>query len=483
MKSRAIDGALATIAVILLAWMMAVQSSSTDTPTATALDVRQLELQPRLWDAQQALPDDIRGTIGLTDSDSSVDDPNNVLGSATEVVRGVYEQVDLHYAWSFEMQTVGIAIALALGETESVQRRISGLGPPSELDGSERDVVFELAALARREAPQSFVVVDNHLKGLGASTWLRSKLKAKVLAVEGKSVEAADLQEEAEDANGSYVQKMTALVLLTMVFFVLGLLLLLSAPWLSRALVRRGHSGLSITSSPFEGKHTMRVVAAWFLFYACSHVVISLAMMLLGPFVSQGPLSIATVSLLHGGASIVLIQTFGRLEGDNRSLGECLRFRVADASGGWGSFILWVLGGFALTVAIAVVAVFVNEAIRGDALDQQSSIQLFAQAQGGADLILLLTAVCLFAPVFEEILFRGFLYRNLRDRFGPWLGLSLSSFIFAVAHLDMSNMIPLFAIGFAFGLSYERSGSLWVPVIIHALWNSSTVVRILSLLG
>ena len=145
--------------------------------------------------------------------------------------------------------------------------------------------------------------------------------------------------------------------------------------------------------------------------------------------------------------------------------------------------MLWVLGGFGVTVAISIVAVLLNEALLSGEVDQQSSIQLFADAEDTAALILLLASVCVFAPVFEEILFRGFLYRNLRDRLGPWAALAVSSAIFALAHLDASNLLPLFAIGFAFGLSYEKSGSLWVPVLIHSLWNLSTVLRILSLLG
>jgi membrane protease YdiL (CAAX protease family) len=193
--------------------------------------------------------------------------------------------------------------------------------------------------------------------------------------------------------------------------------------------------------------------------------------------------AVAAVSLLHGGAAIVLIQSFARRNMDERSLGECLRFRLVDVSGGKVGLLIWVLGGLCVTTACAFVAVLVNEAILGDALKEQSSVSLFTDAGSGPRLAILIVAVCVFAPVFEELLFRGYVYRNLRDRWGPGAALVISSALFAAVHTDPMNFIPLFAIGACCGYAYERSGSLWVPVLIHGLWNFTTVTRILSLMG
>ena len=99
------------------------------------------------------------------------------------------------------------------------------------------------------------------------------------------------------------------------------------------------------------------------------------------------------------------------------------------------------------------------------------------------ELLVLVTAYSVFAPLFEEILFRGFLYRNMRDRVGPMVALIGSSLLFAVAHLDAQNMIPLFGIGLSLGILYEKTGSLLVPICVHGLWNGFTVIKVLSFVG
>jgi membrane protease YdiL (CAAX protease family) len=484
MKTRMLDWFMATMAVAIIAWMMAAQTTSQGTPSVNVLDIRQLELQPRLWAAQEELPSSVRASIGLTNSGPDDEaQPEDPLASVEAIASEVGAQVEAQYAWSVAMRTIGAAITIALGEDETGLRLLYPLTSDTDLEKTERDVILGLLQIAKGHKAAPIHRVNAHLKVLGTSEWLRKRLQERHLRNTGDKAQADQLGTDAADMNIGYVGAMAATVLLTGALALLGMLLLLLFPWLSGVLRRRGHTGLAGTCSPFETGHTFRVLAAWFLFYACSHTVFGLLMTLLGPPGANQVFSIAAVSLLHGGASIVLIQTFGRKEHDSRSLGECLRFRFSDASGGIFAFFLWVVMGLAVTLAVALVAVVVNEQILGDELTQQSSVQLFAESRSTSDLLIMLTAVCVFAPVFEEILFRGFLYRNLRDRFGPWLGLCFSSFLFAIAHVDMSNLLPLFAIGLAFGYSYERSGSLWVPVLIHALWNFSTLARILSLMG
>jgi membrane protease YdiL (CAAX protease family) len=484
MKTRMLDWLMAALAVAIIAWMMGIQATSQGTPSINVLDIRQLELQPRLWAAQEDLPSSIRAGIGLTNSSGEDEaEPEDPLSSAESIARNVSTQVESQYAWSVAMRTIGAALTIALGEDEAGLRLLHHLTSDADLEVTERDAIIGLRRIANGDETAPIQLVTAHLEALGTSEWLRKRLQERHLRNTADKTQADQLGAEAASMNIGYVGSMAATVLLTGALAMLGMLLLLLFPWLSGVLRRRGHTGLAGICSPFETGHTFRVLAAWFLFYACSHTVFGLLMSLLGPPGSNQVFSIAAVSLLHGGASLILIQTFGRKEHDSRSLGECLRFRFGDASGGIFAFCLWVLMGLAITLAVAVIAVVVNELILGDELTQQSSVQLFAESRSTSDLVVMLTAVCVFAPVFEEILFRGFLYRNLRDRFGPWLGLCFSSFLFAIAHVDMSNLLPLFAIGLAFGYSYERSGSLWVPILIHALWNFSTVARILSLMG
>ena len=82
--------------------------------------------------------------------------------------------------------------------------------------------------------------------------------------------------------------------------------------------------------------------------------------------------------------------------------------------------------------------------------------------------ILSFAVVVVLAPVFEEILFRGFLLQRWASKYGTFKAVMLSSAIFAMAHTD-----PPGAFVFAVAMSYLyiRTGSLWVPIICHSLNN------------
>ena len=77
-----------------------------------------------------------------------------------------------------------------------------------------------------------------------------------------------------------------------------------------------------------------------------------------------------------------------------------------------------------------------------------------------------------FAPLVEEIFFRGFLFQGFRARYGWVTGMLLSSAIFAAAHLDLVALIPTFILGCLLAYVYHRSNSLWPGIILHFLVNA-----------
>ena len=77
-----------------------------------------------------------------------------------------------------------------------------------------------------------------------------------------------------------------------------------------------------------------------------------------------------------------------------------------------------------------------------------------------------------FAPLVEEIFFRGFLFQGFRERYGWVTGMILSAAVFAVAHLDLVVLIPTFILGCLLAYLYHRSNSIWPGIILHFLVNS-----------
>ena len=95
--------------------------------------------------------------------------------------------------------------------------------------------------------------------------------------------------------------------------------------------------------------------------------------------------------------------------------------------------------------------------------------------------ILLFVTTTLLAPLFEEIIFRGILLPILSRDFGTILGIIVSAFIFALAHLSLGEMPPLFILGIGLGITRIASGSLFSSVIMHSLWNGLTFLNLFLL--
>jgi len=95
--------------------------------------------------------------------------------------------------------------------------------------------------------------------------------------------------------------------------------------------------------------------------------------------------------------------------------------------------------------------------------------------------ILLFVTTTLLAPLFEEIIFRGILLPTLSRDFGIILGIMVSAFIFALAHLSLGEMPPLFVLGIGLGITRIASGSLLSSVIMHSLWNGLTFLNLFLL--
>lgn len=81
------------------------------------------------------------------------------------------------------------------------------------------------------------------------------------------------------------------------------------------------------------------------------------------------------------------------------------------------------------------------------------------------------------SPIYEEIFYRGFLYRWLRTRMGLIGAIILSSMIFTIVHIPTYNVMPVnFFSGIIFALAYERTNSIWPSVIIHGITNGIMVL-------
>ena len=100
--------------------------------------------------------------------------------------------------------------------------------------------------------------------------------------------------------------------------------------------------------------------------------------------------------------------------------------------------------------------------------------------------LLLLVAFSVAAPMSEEVLARGFLFRGWSASFLRVPGaILLSSLVWTVVHLqyDIYFLAEVFTIGLWFGYMRHRANSLWLTIILHALNNMTAVVLTMWLGG
>ncbi len=83
----------------------------------------------------------------------------------------------------------------------------------------------------------------------------------------------------------------------------------------------------------------------------------------------------------------------------------------------------------------------------------------------------------LMVAVFEEIIFRGVLFRLIDDRWNTFVALLVSAVLFGVMHLPnpgatlWSTAAIAIEAGLLLAAAYKWSGTLWVPIGIHWAWN------------
>ncbi len=56
-----------------------------------------------------------------------------------------------------------------------------------------------------------------------------------------------------------------------------------------------------------------------------------------------------------------------------------------------------------------------------------------------------------------------------------WLGIVIAAGVFAITHADWQHWPALFTFGIFLGYAYERRGNIWIPIIMHFLFNAMPI--------
>lgn len=150
---------------------------------------------------------------------------------------------------------------------------------------------------------------------------------------------------------------------------------------------------------------------------------------------------------------------------------------VADAFGlrvrGWSAATVagWLLM-FLPVIYLAQVLVYTWA---GPDTRPQPIVDFLLQSPGWRERVSVLLVAVVAAPVTEELIFRGCLYGVARSRWGRTAAILFTSALFAAIHGHAPSLPGLMILAVGLALVYERCGSLWAPIGMHAAFNGLTI--------
>jgi len=137
------------------------------------------------------------------------------------------------------------------------------------------------------------------------------------------------------------------------------------------------------------------------------------------------------------------------------------------------------ISGWLMVMPLVLFIGWLTNEIFGDQGGSNPLLDLVLNSDELIPLLLLLVTTVVLAPVFEELVFRGILLPVLVSKAGKISGVVLSALIFALAHLSVGELPPLFVLGIGLGLMRLSSGRLFPCALMHSLWNGVTFISLL----
>jgi uncharacterized protein len=365
---------------------------------------------------------------------------------------------------------------------------------------------LELALLERSEADPSALVEDQGFELLTTQVdAVRRPLIEALLA--GRPVDARRRQEllapwsaplmvqqlvceqlpgdlgacPAEERSGRLLLMLLAVTTLPALFLLAGVALLLRQGWM--AWRQRLPAAPPLLGPPLSPVDVTLLIAGGFV--VLGEVVV--------PIVVQPPLQIALERLaapraLSQGIEVLVLYA-ALMAVPLLLLALMLPRRTPSPPGGWlqwqwrpaRSALSGALVSLLMVLPVVTVSSWVIDRLWSDPGGSNPLLELVLTSADPLALACFAFTALVVAPLFEEVLFRGVLLPVAGQRLGGAGAVILSAAVFAIAHLSLAELAPLFGLGLGLGWLRWRSGRLGSAVLMHALWNGLTFMNLLFL--
>ncbi|MBK9736337.1 MAG: CPBP family intramembrane metalloprotease [Saprospiraceae bacterium] len=146
--------------------------------------------------------------------------------------------------------------------------------------------------------------------------------------------------------------------------------------------------------------------------------------------------------------------------------------------------LLFPLALFSLFPLIAYITFYIDQIDFPDYMenidkDSINGMLQLLKMDSLSDLLVNLFMVGLLPGIGEELLFRGVIQNELIAKFKkPHTAIWITAILFSAFHFQIAGFLPKMMIGLVLGYAYHLSGSLFLPIFIHALNNSFATVAL-----
>ena len=135
--------------------------------------------------------------------------------------------------------------------------------------------------------------------------------------------------------------------------------------------------------------------------------------------------------------------------------------------------ILRAAGRYGLTISVAVLTAVAYGFVLGilNHYSKNAVNHVLRSFAPDAKLISGIIAMCLMAPLMEEMAFRGFMFSQTKKYANVWTAVIFSSLLFGLWHRNLGQFFPTTMLGIVYAWTYQRTGRLRYAMIAHCISN------------
>jgi uncharacterized protein len=384
-------------------------------------------------------------------------DISQPTGALTEAIQ-IYQHFQASRVLKHDERTER-TLAILLAEAGRLKEAETAIKQLSQEDEGSFVRAFRAAYLSR-EAVEPRVGSDTALRDVNPQ-WARDKLQWHLAVRAGNQLAAIRIEERLQTRGRRLQLRMTAISIVNLL--VIGSGLVAIGRWVLRG-SRSPQLGDGVTVSPWTAGHGY----AWLVRTAGMGLIIAGGM----AWLSQSVPIVSGFATLLASVPMFWLAKQHHLLPLGSGWTECFGLRLGCDK--LRSLARVTLATLALTILGEAGVAALTDHLATDSLVESIPEELLFDPPG--DLLLSCLDAVVWAPLIEEIAFRGLLYTTLRRRLPVLAAAALSSVIFGAVHgYSLQGFLVICWSGFLWALVYERSRTLWPGIICHAVSNALAI--------